>query len=331
MGIIRYLLAFSVLFAHFNVLAGYDFPFPVSSYSGVGGFFALSGFLIYGSYLKKPTLRRYIRSRAVRLLPAYWFTVLFFAVALFFVSDASAAHYFGSAHFWEYLISNLLFLNFLCPTLPDLFSGFEIPAVNPSLWTMKVEWMLYLSVPVVAWIIKKIKCKPVHAFITIYILSLAYRLLFQFLFESTQSEIYNILGRQFFGQLMYFYTGVIIYYYFDAFMRYNKAIILIAAGLLAGADYIPYSEIIIHPLAWGSVVIWLSMVGKWGRFEGKSDNVSYNIYLVHAPVIQLAVCLGIPQAIGGITTLIAVCGICILLGIITNAVIEKPVQRLYRK
>lgn len=76
MGMVRYLLAFAVVVAHFNGLVGADIRFPFTSYTAVGGFFALSGFLIYGSYLRRRNLRAYIVSRMVRLLPAYFFIVL---------------------------------------------------------------------------------------------------------------------------------------------------------------------------------------------------------------------------------------------------------------
>lgn len=52
-GLVRYYLALSVLIVHFNSLTGSNIFWPTSSYAGVGGFFALSGFLMYGSYLKR--------------------------------------------------------------------------------------------------------------------------------------------------------------------------------------------------------------------------------------------------------------------------------------
>lgn len=54
MGMVRYVLAIAVIIAHYNELVGANIYFPVTSYVAVGGFFSLSGFLIYGSFLKKP-------------------------------------------------------------------------------------------------------------------------------------------------------------------------------------------------------------------------------------------------------------------------------------
>lgn len=291
MGMVRYALALGVVIAHYKVLAGYDFFFPITSYSCVGGFFALSGFLIYGSYLKRRDARSYILSRARRIMPAYWLTVLIFAIALAGLSELGVREYFTSGGFWKYLAANMAFLNFLEPGLPGVFGG---EAVNGSLWTMKVEWALYLSVPGVFWIVRKARRRPAATFIAIYLIAVAYRLLFIYLHHISGKEIYLILERQFFGQLSYFYIGVLIYYYFDFFMRHRRAM-LITALVMAASEWVipyPFHSVIIHPLEMSVLVVWFSMVGKWGVWEGKKDNVSYNVYLLHYPVIQTLIALG---------------------------------------
>ncbi len=287
MGIVRYILAFSVVIAHFKVLTGCDFFFPISSYTGVGGFFALSGFLIYGSYLRKQDVKTYLISRARRILPAYWITVLFFAIVLAGVSTLSPGAYFGSGEFWRYLVSNLAFANFLQPTLPGVFDTLSQPAVNGSLWTMKVEWCLYITPPIVVWLIYKLRTSPMKMFAAIFLLSCAIRVILLYQYSITGSETYYILSRQFFGQLAYFYVGVMCYYSFDLMMRHRIATLLVALSALALSAYVPYGRYVLHPLGMSVLVIWVSMVGKWGTWEGKRDNISYNIYLIHFPVIQL--------------------------------------------
>lgn len=63
MGLVRYYLALAVVVAHFNAIFGTELYFPTSSYNAVGGFFALSGFLVYPSYLKSKNLRVYFQTR----------------------------------------------------------------------------------------------------------------------------------------------------------------------------------------------------------------------------------------------------------------------------
>ena len=60
--IIRYYLYFIVVFAHFSILSGANnFNWITSSGEAVSGFFILSGFLVYYSFLKKPQLNDYIK------------------------------------------------------------------------------------------------------------------------------------------------------------------------------------------------------------------------------------------------------------------------------
>ena len=148
MGLVRYYLAFAVFVAHFNAVYDAGIWFPTDGYNAVGGFFALSGFLVYPSYLKHRNLKDYMLRRVRRIFPPYMFIVLLCAFALVFVSTLPASEYFFNAQWLKYLASNLTFMNFLCPELPGVFQDLPVKAVNGSLWTMKVEILLYLSVPV---------------------------------------------------------------------------------------------------------------------------------------------------------------------------------------
>lgn len=297
MGLVRYYLAFSVVIAHFGTLMGTKLWWPTTSYNAVGGFFALSGFLVYGSYLRSKSWRTYIGRRARRILPTYSFIVLLCALGLVAVSSFSATDYFSSAQWWRYLISNLTFFNFIEPELPGVFTDNVIPAVNGSLWTLKIEWTLYLSVPLVALLISKLKKPAIYTFIVIYICSMLYRMGFLYLYETQGREIWNILSRQVFGQLMYFYTGVVIYFNLRVFLKYKWIIIVVAAILSLLSDYIPYYEITIGPVVVSVIVLWFSLIGNWGKW-GNPNNISYDIYLTHFPVIQLVYTLGISSQIG---------------------------------
>lgn len=331
MGIVRYILALAVMIAHFNSVTGGELWFPVSSYDGVGGFFGMSGFLIYGSFLKRERLKPYVVSRAVRLLPAYFSTVIFFSLSLALISSLPPAQYFLSAHFWKYEVCNLVFLNFLEPTLPGVFTGNAIEAVNGSLWTMKVEWCLYLSVPVVAYLIRKLKMDSTLMFVIIYVLSVVWRLVFFSLYDETGNEAYMILSRQFGGQMMYFYAGVLIYFYFDTFIRYRYWILPFALALALFTEHGTFLHTALRPAAITSLVIWFSMIGRWGVWCGKHDNVSYNMYLIHFPVIQILAYESIAERVGNAWTFVIYLLLVVLLSVLLNRYIERPIQRRYRQ
>lgn len=328
MGVVRYILAFYIILIHFNDLAGGNIPLHLTGTNMVGGFFALSGFLLMGSFIKKNNFKAYLFSRCLRIIPAYWATVIIFAIGLYFISDAT--DYFSSSGFWGYLAANLTFLNFLHPTLPGVFDHNAIHAVNGSLWTLKVEWTLYLSVPFVAWMFARWPRKVLHIILGLMLFSALYRSFFFFLYSTTEKEIYNILSRQFLGQLMYFYSGVLLYYYFDAMMKYKKTIIIVCVILQASLQNFIGYQLTIEPLIFSTIVIWLSMVGRWATWSGRNDNVSYNIYLVHYPVIQLVAFFSLSQRWSGGWALLTSFVATVIIAILINQLVEKPIQNRLR-
>lgn len=299
MDFIRYILALSVLVAHYNTLTSSSIWWPIPSSAGVSGFFTMSGFLIYREFDRCPSVKTYLLRRGLRIMPPYILVVLLCAGLLFLCSTLPAKEYFLSVQWWKYLISNLLMLNFIEPSLPGVFSGddFNISAVNGSLWTMKVEWCLYLSVIPVVWFIHRIHRtseRSLGVFIAILLLSIAYRYCFTLLFDHTGKALFEILGRQFFGELAFFYFGVIIYYFLDLFLKFRWVILaLLLCGLYVFTHSGGILRITLEPLIIGGLVMWVSLIGNWGKYFSQHDNVSYDIYLFHFPIIQTAQFIGL--------------------------------------
>src|ERR1700749_61918 len=77
---IRLLAALQVLFFHSAKHFGVTFDTPFLSFiekilrafPGVPVFFMISGFLITHSWLAKPDIKRYVRTRFLRIFPALW-------------------------------------------------------------------------------------------------------------------------------------------------------------------------------------------------------------------------------------------------------------------
>lgn len=290
---VRYILAFSVIIAHVGELMGFDVHWPIPSYVAVGGFFALSGYLIFGSYERHPSLTDFLRRRAQRIMPPYVKIVLICAIAMVFISTLSPVEYFTSGGWWRYLLANLTFLNFLEPTLPGVFYSYAEPAVNGSLWTMKVEWMLYLSVPLVAWICHRWRWQRTHMAIGIYLFSIIYRLMFVWLHQRTGNEIYLILSRQVFGQLAFFYTGVWVYANYELFRTHRHLIAGVCLVLFLLAEYIPYYNFVFEPAVISLLVVYACTTGRWGTWVPVKGNISYEMYLCHFPIIQSAIYFGL--------------------------------------
>ncbi len=125
----------------------------LSSEIAVKAFFVVSGLLVFMSYDRTRNLARYFEKRARRIYPAYFTVVTGSALLLFVLSFASPGEYAMGAT--NYLAANLAFLNFLSPTLPGVFENNPMRAVNGALWTLKIEVMFYVTVPVLAWLFER--------------------------------------------------------------------------------------------------------------------------------------------------------------------------------
>lgn len=325
MGLIRYILAFAVIIAHFNFVTGADYYFPISSYHAVGGFFALSGFLVYNSYIKSGNLLNFVKRRARKILPPYLTIVLLCAFLLGFTLTPHDWDGYFSTDWLKYLGANLSFLNFLHPSLPGVFGG---EAVNGSLWTIKIEWLLYLSVPIVVWSIKKLSIKnELFFFLILYLLSAFYRMGFLWLYYTNGQEIFYILSRQVFGQVCYFYTGVVLFKYYGLFRKHIVMFLAIAVLMIGVSQLNGWIGILCEPAGVSIITIGISMLLRgWFSIFNK-NNVSYEMYLFHLPIIQLIWLYHEPLHIGiSGAFVLSICSV-LAVSILCWFLLDKPLLR----
>lgn len=287
--IVRYFLAINIFIGHFNVLNDSTIPRLTSGFVNIGAFFCISGFFALITYKEGMGIMPFLKKRAKRLIPPYATVVILSALLLGFTSTLSLKEYFSSAELYKYLTANLCYLNFLQRTLPGVFSDNIYPFINGSLWYMKVEWMLTLSIPLVIYLKNKLKIKLETILIFIIILSSLWRLYFIHLINigEMSSEQGLTLIKQFPGELIYFYTGTLLYLSYSKIKNhpYLSALTFLLLSLLT--SIIPYSEALLTPISVSCLVIWVSIIGKWGFKITKQINISYGLYLTHYPIIQL--------------------------------------------
>ena len=329
MDLVRYILALAVIVAHTNELTGNHIPFFITSFEAVGGFFALSGFLMYPNYLRHNNFWKYLRQRGRRIIPPYIFIVLLSAIFLVVASTLPAGRYFTSSGFWEYLGANLSFLNWLHPDLPGVFRGsrYVAAAVNGSLWTMKIEWCLYFSVPLFILLLRYLKRISNLTLTAVVILfSIGYRVLFTYIYQKTGVELYNILSRQLMGQFSYFYFGMLVYFIKDFFTRNILWMTLGGIALLLLSRLSVFCSIILNPAAITMLVMAISLMPYTLPALHHRNNVSYEMYLFHFPIIQFGIFLGIAQNNVWIEYLY-VLSATILLSIAVHTGMEKMLKR----
>ena len=159
LDVLRAVAALAVLAAHAYALGGRSVPIRarhgydvglIALTTSVWLFFAISGYVIARPFIDRlirgeplPSLGRYARRRAARILPLYW-------VAL--TAEILIAGGQGTAG-WQYPIHYLL-LNNLVPGRQE--------ALFPVAWTLTLEALFYLLVPVLAVAVRR-RRRPVSA------------------------------------------------------------------------------------------------------------------------------------------------------------------------
>jgi peptidoglycan/LPS O-acetylase OafA/YrhL len=283
--LLRLVFAATVALVHAGELSGFAalqlINQTLSSGVAVEAFFVVSGFLIFMSFERSSSLRSYAQKRLRRIYPAYFIVVVLCAFGLLAVSTESTRGYFSTG-WWQYLCANLLFLNFLQPTLPGVFEGNPLATINGALWTLKIEVMFYISVPLFVFLFRKFKPLPVIALT--YLASTIYALLLSQTALRTQSEFYSNLGHQLPGQLRYFMAGAFFYYFLPHFEKNARYFLLAGAAILAVDQLHPL--MLLEPFALASVVMFFGLFCYVGNF-GRYGDFSYGAYIAHFPIIQL--------------------------------------------
>ncbi|MDO5151189.1 MAG: acyltransferase, partial [Oscillospiraceae bacterium] len=172
-NMLRFVGAVMVIAGHMGNILGTEVPtfLGVGIHAmGVRIFFLLGGFLITQSWLSDPNPARYMVKRVFRIFPAL---VVFVIVAAYIVGPLctimSPKEYFSDPGVAVFAIKNI----FLYPyySLPGVFTDLPYPyVVNGSLWTLPVEFAMYLMVPIIAVLIG-LKKKDKKSFILLSILA----------------------------------------------------------------------------------------------------------------------------------------------------------------
>ncbi len=317
--IFRLVLATFVVLGHFKELAGLDIGSTIYSYAdlAVNAFFIVSGYLVYGSFDNSPKVGGFYIKRFFRIYPLYAFMIFIQMVAMFLLLK-------GNVEFVEvikYLASNLVFANFISPDMGGVFANAHNPAINASLWTLKIEVMFYLIVPLLWWMVKRfgIKILPI-----IYMASA----LFAAVAIYYGHEEY---AKQLPGQLRFFIVGLAVYHFRDKItFSFPVAVILAVIFFIICSfrrDIFPHQFLpFIAPIFIGALVFICTL--RLPAYVMKYD-ISYGAYLIHAPLIQIALLLGFFA--DSVSFLLLLITIVYMLAFVAERFIEIPMVRYGKK
>jgi len=288
---IRLFLALGVFLHHtFSLTQNQTFSIfktLVNPNVAVHSFFIVSGFLIFMSYERSSSLKSYFKKRFLRIAPGYITVIVLAFLLLSFLSTLSLATYFSSPESWRYLISNLSTLGFLQLTLPGIFTENFNTSVNGALWTIKVEVMFYLSVPLIVYAYRWLGITK--TLITVFILSALYFYSMSYLYQQTHTGFYATLIHQLPGQMMFFSAGGLLYYHHKAFLKYKHSIFIFAVLAYLSQKILPFYPL--YAISLSIIVIYLATVIFYLGHIAKYGDLSYGIYIWHFPIIQTFIAL----------------------------------------
>lgn len=147
--VLRIVAAVAVLVSHAELLSTGRQSFPLRlgdgnidlGRIGVFVFFAISGYLVCGSWLRDPHARRFARRRAARVYPGLAVSV-FVTAGIASLTAPQVTAFVIAPSTWEYVLRNLLVVPYT-DRLPGSFPDNPVPIANGVLWTLGVEVLAY--------------------------------------------------------------------------------------------------------------------------------------------------------------------------------------------
>lgn len=356
MGILRILLAISVVLAHSSSIFGISF---VGGQTAVQAFYIISGFymslILNEKYIGvNNSYKLFISNRFLRLYPIYWvilFLTILYSVAIMFYSKGNHlgnfdVYYANFEHmnfvsFIFLLFTNLfLFLqdavmflgldttnghlfftsNFR-ETTPQLYKFLFIPQA----WTIGVEIAFYLIAP---FLVKR-KLKII---IPLIILSLILRLVLYFHFE-LKNDPWTY--RFFPTELIFFLLGIVSYRIYkklqtlDVKNTFNKLIWVGILGFTLVYSFLPISaKNYLYLITFFISIPFVFIYTKTWKIDSYIGELSYPIYISHIFVLTVITAMKIP-IIGGQGLILTLSTI--VFSVILNELVAKKIEKIRQK
>ncbi len=309
------MLALMVVFGHFRLLVGVvpRFPFNFAD-AAVDSFFVVSGFLIAGSFERSRGLMAFYTRRVFRLLPMYVCIVLVQTAVM--LALLPGGPFSAPEQTLRYLVVNLGFANFLQYDIGGVLDGLVVPGINPSLWTLKIEMAFYLIVPFICLSIRRWGWGVLAL---IFALSALY-----------QTEMLHLgelrLAKQLPGQLQFFAVGIALHLYGERLRIPAWVSVAVCATFFALWTRFDPMPAGICPLVVGAFVFCFAL--RLPVMPLKRD-LSYSVYLLHGPLIQTAILLGLYRdTLAALAILVATV---LALAAMTERLVERPGNALGKR
>lgn len=330
---IRLMAAFLVFAGHMYVLMGIESP-PLMLQSiprmGVKIFFICGGYLVSKSWERDKNYIHYILKRIFRIVPAMAvYCVIAACVIGPIITSIPLKEYFSHTLFRNYFKNIVLYITYF---LPGVFESNPYPnAVNGSIWSLPIEFMMYFFVPLLGGG-TKLKRKIVVCVTGIICIA---ALIWQVFFFDIRIVFYAMDFGQIILIVPYYLLGIMV-----AVLDINKRNfdILIAAILMIVVSALSIESVvflnIVQYFALPYLVFSMAFAqkGKLGKLADKLE-ISYGIFLYGFMIQQLMIY--ILHSYGIYLSYCIMLIICLLItvtfALISSKYVEKPMIKLCKK
>lgn len=319
---IRLFLAASVFLYH-SVALGAAIPatqlemqLAVLAEVAIQGFFLVSGLLVAGSLDRSSTLGDYTGKRIRRLYPAYAAIILIPAA----ISYALTMDHAGVA---AYLGANLIFLNFLAPDLPGLFADNRFTAVNGALWTLKIEVMFYIVLPVILLVLRWLRA---FWWVGIALLYAGGEIWAYALPLLVPGSLGIELSRQLPGQMAFFGMGIAMWKALP-YIRPRWGRLALAGTALLGASLIHPELAFLRAFGLAGVIGAVAWAPGWKPNAARFGDISYGVYITHFPILQAMVAGGLASTLAMPAFISLAAALTVSASLLLWHFVEKPALR----
>lgn len=293
-NILRFLAAIMVMAGHMAFIDGSNNVPMIWGQGiqslGVKVFFLIGGYLISKSWLSDSNPVRYGIKRIFRIFPPLIIYVLIVAFVIGPVlSKVSTVNYFLNGQTYRYLLNILMFPIY---SLPGVFENNPYPnAVNGSLWTLPVEILMYILVPILLTISKRKGKLVFKTYVAMMLIVCLFQIVHLWRFPTWRFVIWGTDLGQAFSLVPYYFIGIL--FTFEEVRKYinlQKSVVLILAFCCVS----PFlGGIVNEVVTWFVLPFFVFSFGLdnhpyFGKMPEKFE-ISYGIYLYGFFVQQVIV------------------------------------------
>lgn len=326
-GLLRVVMAVAVVVSHaFSVTDGRVSEEPWFHSTGftlgehaVNGFFAISGFLVTMSFVKRGW-RDYALARLLRIAPGLIAATL--VVALLIggaMTSLDKGAYYSDPRLWRFISGTLTSFK-SAAALPGVFAGNPLQFPMGTVWTLKYETLCYLGVLLAG--LAGLLAKPRLALAALVALTVA-------VVVREVATPDGPKGTETALRLpLIFLAGGVTYLYRDR-VRLSLPLLALALIALVPLSYTPlYKAALYLVTAWGILVLALAPALTRRSVEPPAD-LSYGVYLYGWPVQQALHALF--PALGAVALLWPSLALTVGVAALSWYLIEKPALGLKRR